>query len=112
MMSYWAEFAKRGAPGRGSRGDQPAWSAWDARDGADKFVVLDTPQGGGLRMAKDMVTNDALLAELRSDPRLADAAARCQVLADWIVWARNPALDEGDYSAAGCDGTAKVAAQR
>ena len=111
MMSYWAAFAKRGAPGRGSRGDQPEWTAWNPGT-ADKFVVLDTPAGGGIRMAGDVVTNDALLAELQSDPRLADAARRCQLLADWIVWARTPVLNEGHYSAAGCDGTAKVAATR
>jgi para-nitrobenzyl esterase len=113
MMSYWAEFARRGAPGQGSRGDQPTWSAWDPSDGGDKFVVLDTPAGGGIRMASTGVeTNAGLLAEIGSDPRLADAARRCQVLADWIVWARTPALNESHYSAAGCDGTAKVAATR
>jgi para-nitrobenzyl esterase len=112
MRSYWGEFARHGAPGRGSKGDQPAWTAWDAGANADKFVVLDTPAGGGIRMARDAVTNEMLLAEIGKDPRLADGALRCQVLADWIVWARNPALNESHYSAAGCDGTAKIAAAK
>jgi para-nitrobenzyl esterase len=110
MMSYWGEFARRGAPGGGGRGDLPFWTAWDAGDDADKFVVLDTPAGGGIRMARDAVTDASLLAELKGDARFRDAASRCQVLADWVEW--SPFLGESDYSAAGCDGSAKVAAER
>jgi len=28
MMSYWAEFARAGAPGRGRDGQLPEWTAW------------------------------------------------------------------------------------
>ena len=56
MMSYWAEFARSGAPGRGGRGDLPLWTAWNSADGGDKFIVLDTEQGGGVRMSRDVVS--------------------------------------------------------
>ena len=29
MMSYWAQFAATGSPGRGRAGDLPEWRAWD-----------------------------------------------------------------------------------
>ena len=42
MMSYWANFARTGDPGRGRRGELPAWSAWDGRPQAHKYLILDT----------------------------------------------------------------------
>ena len=100
MMSYWAEFARSGEPGRGRRGELPQWTAWDPADDGDKFVVLDTESDGGVRMARDVVSNDKLLAEMRTDPRLADATQRCaRARAPWSTW--SPALDEGDYAAGG-----------
>ena len=110
MMSYWAEFARSGAPGKGSRGDQPLWSAWNPADGADKFIVLDTPAGGGPRMTSEGVeTNSALVAEMRNDPRLADAKSRCELLALLVRWSAD--LDESDYAAGGCDGDPVVASE-
>ena len=55
------------------------------------------------------MTNRALVAEMRSDPRLADTALRCKVLGDVITW--SPALDESDYAAGGCDGNPVVASE-
>ena len=109
MMSYWAEFARSGAPGQGRRGELPLWSAWDPREDAEKFMVLDTEAGGGMRMAREAETNRALLAEMRSDPRLADTELRCAVLGNVIAW--SPALDESDYAAGGCDGHPVVASE-
>jgi para-nitrobenzyl esterase len=110
MMSYWAEFARRGTPGRGTRGDQPLWSAWHPEDGAEKFVVLDTPAGGGIRMASDApITNAALVAELMGDPRLPDEQSRCALLATLVAW--SPDLDESHYAAGGCDGHPVVASE-
>jgi para-nitrobenzyl esterase len=107
VMSYWTEFARSGAPGRGRGGDLPLWSAWSPRPDGEKFIVLDTESGGGVHMARDAVTNDALIASLRSDPRLADAKLRCAVLASVVAWSSR--LDEKDYAAGGCDGFPMVA---
>jgi len=109
MMSYWTEFARTGAPGRGQKGDLPLWSAWDPSDAGDKFIVLDTEAGGGVRMARDVQTNAALLASMQSDPRLADTKLRCAVLDALVAW--SPALDAKDYAAGGCDGYARIASE-
>ena len=41
MMSYWAEFAYSGDPGRGRDGTLPRWAPW--QDGGETYAVLDTP---------------------------------------------------------------------
>ena len=109
MMSYWSEFARTGAPGRGQKGDLPLWSAWSPSESADKFIVLDTEAGGGVRMARDVQTNAALLASMRSDPRLSDPKLRCTVLESVVAW--SPALDDKDYATAGCDGHPQIASE-
>ncbi len=76
MMSYWAAFARDGRPGRGTAGDAPEWTAWDP-DGASKFLVLDTPAGGGLRMSSEQTDSDDIIALVSADPRL--GSARCEV---------------------------------
>jgi para-nitrobenzyl esterase len=110
MRSYWAEFAASGAPGRGHHGELPLWSAWAADEASPKFVVLDTPDGGGVRMSREVQTNAALLAELRTDPRLADTKKRCALLATLVQW--SPAFGESDYAAGGCEGYPMLAAGR
>ena len=58
MMSYWAEFASTGAPGRGRGGKLPEWTPWDesAPDG-ERFMVFDSEADGGLRMSADAMTS-------------------------------------------------------
>jgi len=90
MMSYWAQFARAGDPGRGTSDDLPAWTAWDpSGPDAPKYVVLDTPEGGGIRMTSGPVeTPAAVVASLENDARLADAARRCEVLKSLANWSR------------------------
>jgi para-nitrobenzyl esterase len=84
MMSYWAEFAWTGAPGRGRDGSLPPWPAWDpTRDDADKYLVLDTAQDGGIRMASETESSAALFAELAKDPGIGPAE-RCAILGELI----------------------------
>lgn len=80
MMSYWAEFAYHGSPGRGRGGDQPEWTAWEPGEGAPKYAVLDTPRGGGIRMASETWTVPRVVASVLADPRLDAARDRCGVL--------------------------------
>jgi para-nitrobenzyl esterase len=60
MMSYWAQHAYAGAPGRGRDGHEVEWFAWDDREGAAKMMVLDTAADGGVRMSSELVTQESL----------------------------------------------------
>ena len=87
MMSYWAEFAHSGSPGRGRAGDLLEWPAWDdASAEAPKYVVFDTPADGGLRLASETFTVDRVVADLMVDPRLASARDRCAVAQNLTEW--------------------------
>ena len=87
MMSYWAQFAHSGTPGRGRDGSLPEWSAWDpSSPAAAKFIVFDTAAGGGIRMSAETVTGQSLAAALAADTRLQTPLERCRIyreLADW-----------------------------
>jgi para-nitrobenzyl esterase len=85
MMSYWAQFAYTGDPGRGRDGDLPAWTAWDPA-GPAKYAVLDTQAGGGLRMEGTTYTVAGLVAELQADPRLAAEGERCALIVQLANW--------------------------
>ncbi|MFI5320609.1 MAG: carboxylesterase/lipase family protein [Myxococcota bacterium] len=79
MQSYWAAFARDGDPGHGAHGEQPAWSAWN--DAGDKYLVLDTAAGGGIRMSGETESLGELIAAIEADSSYADAATRCAALA-------------------------------
>jgi para-nitrobenzyl esterase len=80
MMSYWAEFAYTGNPGRGRAGTLPQWRAWDgSTPEADKFIVLDTQTDGGIRMENTSIREADLLAAIKSDPRLPDLRDKCHL---------------------------------
>ena len=99
MMSYWAEFAYSGSPGRGREGDLPEWPAWGVSDdSAPKYALLDTPEGGGIRMASETWTLQEVVAEVLSDPRLAEPRDRCGVLHALVRWED---LSRIEYGAAG-----------
>lgn len=81
MMSYLAEFAYTGSPGRGRDGSLPEWQGWDESSAdAPKYVVFDTPQDGGVRMSSDTYTIERVLAEVVDDQRFASARDRCATL--------------------------------
>jgi para-nitrobenzyl esterase len=82
MMRYWATFAKTGRPGDG--GDGPTWPDWSA---APEYLVLATPQAGGITRSADVVTRASALASVDTDPRLADPRSRCLVYHDLAEWA-------------------------
>lgn len=71
MMSYWAEFAYSGRPGQGRARALPEWSPWDADDGAGLFIVFDTPDGGGIRMARERITRESVIAAVDAQEELA-----------------------------------------
>jgi para-nitrobenzyl esterase len=80
MMSYWAEFAYRGAPSRGRGGELPEWTAWDNDvPTSPKFMVLDTAAGGGLRMSNETVTAAGVIAAIDDDERLPTQRDKCTI---------------------------------
>lgn len=76
MMSYWANFARTGDPGKGSKGELPRWQAWSNAKAGTRTLLLDTMSDGGIRMSSEIVSLDDLLARLTA----ADVSAtqRCE----------------------------------
>jgi para-nitrobenzyl esterase len=90
MMSYWSEFAYNGDPGRGRNGNLVEWGAWNNGSGKNKFLIIDTPQGGGTRMEKQSLSYSILVEKLLLDARIPNDAMRCQLLqkaldGDWVI---------------------------
>jgi para-nitrobenzyl esterase len=105
MMSYWAAFATDGAPGRGRRGELPEWPAWDdSSPGAPKYLIFDTPAGGGLRMSAETVSEAGLVAAVERDPRFKSQRDRCGIYRE--LAGRGREFTESDYPAAGGPGCA------
>ena len=90
MQSYWAEFAYSGDPGRGREGGLPQWKAWNLGEDEDKFIILDTEAGGGIRMSKDEIFQGQLLLAAAADERLRNQEDLC-----WLVYLN--LKDEADY---------------
>jgi para-nitrobenzyl esterase len=102
MMSYWAEFAYAGDPGQGRDGKLLRWLPWDeAEPEAHKYVILDTEDGGGVRMGSEPVTVEAVLAAVAGDARLRDPRERCVVYHELADWAWGRGFDREDYGRLG-----------
>ena len=67
MMSYWAEFAYSGSPGKGRSNDLPEWTAWSDQD---KYMILDSELDQGLIMSGDEITTSSIVSNLGKDTRL------------------------------------------
>jgi para-nitrobenzyl esterase len=96
MSSYWAEFALTGSPGRGRDGSEVEWKAWDNADGADKFIILDTPADRGIRMSSDEVRLDELKQRLLEETRFKSQAKHCEAYV-WI-FGRHESWDDEEYA--------------
>ncbi len=72
MMSYWAEFAAHGNPGRGRDGQLPEWNDW--RADAPLSMLFDTPANGGPRLASEPASREAVV-RLRESRESGGAAA-------------------------------------
>jgi para-nitrobenzyl esterase len=80
MMSYWAEFAYTGKPGKGRRGELPEWQPWSTQRNGPKYMVLDSIREGGLRMSKEHATKANVLNKLENDGQLPSAESKCRFL--------------------------------
>ena len=94
MMSYWAEFAYTGDPGRGRDGEELHWTAWDdSSDEAAKFIVFDSQEGGGLRMSSETVTEEKVIERVSADPRFEIWRERCEVYQGFVSWIERMSQD-------------------
>ena len=56
-MSYWAEFAYTGNPGRGRDGGEPNWTAWQNEpQTAQRLLIIDSELGAGIRMSSEQIS--------------------------------------------------------
>ena len=69
MMSYWAQFAHTGDPGRGRDGGEVAWTPWQNGAGDNRLLLLDTRADGGIRMSPLLVNHAAIARQLAADER-------------------------------------------
>jgi para-nitrobenzyl esterase len=100
MMSYWAEFAYTGDPGRGRDGEEPHWTAWDdSAEAVAQFIVFDSEEGGGLRMSAETVTQEAVIERISTDPRFESWRERCEVYRGFV--GRIARMSEERYESVG-----------
>ncbi len=105
MMSYWAQFAHTGSPNRGRNGDLPEWTPWNNVAGEPKFMVLDSPAGGGLKLSSEAVTRASVIAAIDADFRLPAQRDKCGIYRALALWGRG--FTRTDYPTAGTMGCAE-----
>lgn len=82
MGDAWTSFARAGVP---SLPDGLTWSRRTLGPGPDT-LVLDTPAGGGARMAAIRQGMVALKKALRDSDQIASGTARCRIYARVFLW--------------------------
>jgi para-nitrobenzyl esterase len=79
MMGYWAEFARRGRPGRGGRDDLPEWLPWvDGDRASSNLLILDTEEGGGIRLSQTKLSRALILAAVDAESEL-EESEKCAI---------------------------------
>ncbi len=101
MMSYWAQFAYTGSPGKGRDGSEVEWNAWKNGAGEPKTLILDTQEGGGIRMMTDEVTATSVKERMLAD-RFADQKLHCEAYA--LTFGANAQFDPKEYATLGGKG--------
>ena len=80
MMSYWAEFAYTGAPGKGRKGNQTEWRPWnEASPENPKFIIFDSKTDRGIRMTSNAITKESLFASIEKDENI-DFKMKCEMV--------------------------------
>lgn len=106
MRSLWSQHAKDGQPNSNPNPNpnkSQQWSAWQPDQGEDKFIILDTENGGGLRMSQDIVHPQTFAASIAVDERIPETEKKCGIYASLIredstLWSQasysdNPSLN-------------------
>jgi para-nitrobenzyl esterase len=102
MRSYWSEFARTGAPGRGRSGSLPLWQPWNT-DGPN-LMVLDTASDGGPHMVREPMTVAMLKQRVAQDENMPDLRTRCALHVQLFLLANagDDVWDEDEYNTLGC----------
>ncbi len=100
MMSYWAEFARSGSPGKGRDGNEVLWSPWGV-DGQSTILLDTTPPG--IRMSSEVLTVDALKQRLIADTAITHPRDRCELYAQMF---QDESFDKDQYLHLGKEGCA------
>ncbi|MBD3647511.1 MAG: carboxylesterase family protein, partial [Pseudomonadales bacterium] len=78
MMSYWAEFARKGDPGKGGHGEYPPWEPWQNTPAdANRIMIFDNESDGGIRMSSLRITDEDIKARLLADDTFASQEEKC-----------------------------------
>ncbi|MBU4052917.1 MAG: carboxylesterase family protein [Proteobacteria bacterium] len=103
MMSYWAQFAYTGNPGKGRDGNEVEWKAWDnASDASEKFIVFDTSEDQGIRMVSEEITLEDIKARLMADERFETQEEYCRTYVE--LFRLSPLWDKAEYESLGKEG--------
>ena len=93
MGRYWANFARTGVP---QSQDGPTWPDF----GTDaKIMLFDSENDGGLKVQSGLDNFDALVSDLKPDPRLSQGQ-RCEIAKGMIEW--TPELETVMAEVEGC----------
>ena len=103
MMSYWAQFAYTGNPGKGRDGTEVEWKPWDnTSDDSDKFIVFDTQEDGGIRMVSDELTLQDLKDRLLADKSFDNQEDYCRTYVQ--LFGLSPLWNQEEYENLGEQG--------
>jgi para-nitrobenzyl esterase len=82
MGDAWTSFARTGLP------TLPGGTHWPRRTqgGAPETLLIDSPAGGGLRMAAVRQDMASLKQSLRVSPQIRSADSRCRIFARVFLW--------------------------
>lgn len=100
MMSYWAELAYSGDPGRGRDGAGLRWEPWSgAGEGRGPFILFDSDSGGGIRLSREVVDREGVIRAIEADPAFHDWEERCVIYRSFVRWSER--MDEQEYAEVG-----------
>jgi len=101
MMSYWAEFAYTGTPGRGRSGKEVLWKPWDNRKGEENLIVFDTTEDKGIRMVSETMTHQDIKKRFLADTSYASQEEYCRM---YVELFRYNFWDQEEYENLGKEG--------
>ena len=94
MMSYWAQHAYAGAPGRGREGSEVEWLAFNDRAEEPCLLLLDTAADGGVRMCSERVDRSSLRAAVLEENGFVNKGLHAQLYRGLF---QGSGFDEAEY---------------